>query len=208
METTQRIVGVVLAGGRSSRMGGGDKTLRELSGRPMLAHVIARLKPQVTDMLISANGDLSDFAAFGWPVVGDTLPDFQGPLTGIEAGLAWTAMNCPDTTTIVTVPGNTPFIPDDLVSRLTDAGAVAVARTEEGVHPVVGLWPLAMAGNLKVALANGLRRASRWAEMQNAAEVFFPPVEIGGRTVDPFFNINRPEDLAEAEVLLAAEADS
>ena len=94
------------------------------------------------------------------------------------------------------------------VSRLTDAGAVAVARTEEGVHPVVGLWPLAMAGNLKVALANGLRRASRWAEMQNAAEVFFPPVEIGGRTVDPFFNINRPEDLAEAEAPLAAEANS
>lgn len=207
METTQRIVGVVLAGGRSSRMGGGDKTLRELGGRPMLAHVLARLEPQVTDIVISANGDLSDFAAFGWPVVGDSLPGFQGPLAGIEAGLVWTAANCSDATTVVTVPGDTPFIPGDLVRRLTEASPVSVARTEEGVHPVVGLWPLAMADDLKAALENGLRRASRWAEMQEATEVDFPPVEIGERSIDPSFNINCPEDLAEAEVLLAAEVD-
>jgi molybdopterin-guanine dinucleotide biosynthesis protein A len=205
MEISQHVIGVVLAGGRSSRMGGGVKTLRELGGRPLLAHVIARLEPQVTDIVISTNGDLSDFAAFGWPVVADSLPGFQGPLAGIEAGLAWAAENCPGVSAIVTVPGDTPFIPGDLVRRLTDAGNVAVARTDEGVHPVVGLWPLAVAGNLKAALANGLRRVSRWAEMQSATEVVFPPVEIGRRTVDPFFNINRPEDLAEAEALLAME---
>ena len=205
METTQRVVGVVLAGGRSSRMGGGEKTLRELGGKPMLAHVLARLKPQVTDIVISANGDPSDFAAFGRPVVGDSLPGFQGPLAGIEAGLAWAAANCPDASNVITVPGDTPFIPGDLVRRLSEAAPVAVARTGEGVHPVVGMWPLSLGRALKAALAGGLRRASRWAEMQNATEVFFPPVEIGGRTVDPFFNINRPEDLAEAEVLLAAK---
>lgn len=208
MEITQRIVGVVLAGGRSSRMGGGDKTLRELGGRPMLAHVLARLEPQVTDIVINANGDLSEFAAFGWPVVGDSLPDFQGPLAGIEAGLAWAAANCPDAAMVVTVPGDTPFIPGDLVGRLCEARSVAVARTDAGVHPVVGVWPLSLGGDLKAALEGGLRRASRWAEMQEAVAVYFPPVEIGGRTVDPFFNINRPEDLAEAEALLAAEADS
>jgi len=205
MKTTQRIVGVVLAGGRSSRMGGGDKTLRELGGRPMLAHVLARLESQVTDIVLSANGDLSNFAAFGWPVVGDSLPDFQGPLAGIEVGLAWAVANCPDATTVVTVPGDTPFIPGDLVRRLSEGGSVAVARTDAGVHPVVGVWPLTLGGALKAALENGLRRASRWAEMQNATEVYFPSVDIGGRTVDPFFNINRPEDLAEAEALLAAE---
>ncbi len=205
METTQRIVGVVLAGGRSSRMGGGDKTLRELGGRPMLAHVLARLEPQVTDIVISANGDLSDFAAFGWPVVGDSLPGFQGPRAGIEAGLVWTAANCSGTTTVITVPGDTPFIPGDLVRRLTEAGPVAVARTKGGVHPVVGLWPLAMADDLKAALIGGLRRASCWAEMQDATGVDFPPVEIGGTAIDPFFNINRPGDLVEAEALLAAE---
>ena len=197
-------------------MGGGDKALRELGGKPMLAHVIARLKPQVSGIVISANGDLSRFAAFGWPVVADSLPEFQGPLAGIEAGLAWAAANCPGVSTVVTVPGDTPFIPGDLVRRLTDAAhgvamngaTMAVARTDEGVHPVVGLWPLGMAGDLTTALANGLRKVSRWAEMQGATEVFFPPVEIGGRKVDPFFNINRPEDLAEADTLLAAEMRS
>jgi molybdopterin-guanine dinucleotide biosynthesis protein A len=113
--------------------------------------------------------------------------------------------NSPGVSAIVTVPGDTPFIPGDLVRRLIEAAPVAVARTAEGVHPVVGLWPLAVADDLKAALADGLRRASRWAEMQNATEVVFPPVEIGGGTVDPFFNINRPEDLAEAEALLAME---
>lgn len=217
METPQPVIGVVLAGGRSSRMGGGDKALRALRGRPMLAHVIERLRPQVSEIVISANGDPTRFATFGLPVVADRLPDFQGPLVGIEAGLAWAAANCPGVATVLTVPGDTPFIPGDLVRRLSEAAqggqamkaaTLAVARTDEGVHPVVGLWPLAMASDLKAAVTDGLRRVSRWAEMQGAVEVFFPPVEIGGKKVDPFFNINRPEDLAEAEALLAAVSRS
>ena len=188
MVASNTIIGVVLAGGRSSRMGGGDKALRELGGEPMLAHVIERLKPQVSDIVISANGDPARFAAFGLPVVADSLAEFQGPLAGIEAGLVWVAANYPGVPTVVTVPGDTPFIPDDLVRRLTEAAngaTMAVARTDEGVHPVVGLWPLPMAGDLTAGLASGLRKASRWAEMQGAREVFFPPIEIGAGRSTP-----------------------
>ena len=208
MDAKETIVGVVLAGGQSSRMGGGDKCLQPLGGKPMLAHVVARLGPQVSRMVISVNGDLSRFATLDLPVVADSVAGFQGPLAGIEAGLVWAAALCPGAIWAVSVPGDTPFIPDDLVRRLAKAvegmDKPAVAASAEGVHPVVGLWPVAMAGDLEEALAGGLRRVSRWAEMQGAAEVFFPPSEIGGRPVDPFFNINRPEDFAAAEALLMA----
>ncbi len=203
------IVGIVLAGGRSSRMGGGDKCLQPLGGEPMLAHVLARLRPQVSDIVINANSD--GFAGFGLPVIADSVSGFQGPLAGIEAGLTWVAANRPHATWAVTVPGDTPFIPGDLVRRLANAdraaGTMAVARSETGVHPVVGLWPVTMAVDLRAALASGLRKVSRWAEMQGAAEVFFPPSEIGGRAIDPFFNINRKEDLAAAEGLLKQEPE-
>jgi molybdopterin-guanine dinucleotide biosynthesis protein A len=204
---SDEIVGIVLAGGRSSRMGGGDKCLQALGGKPMLAHVLARLRPQVSDVVISANSD--QFAGFGTPVVADNVSGYQGPLAGVEAGLTWIAANRPRASWAVTVPGDTPFIPDNLVRRLAEAcravGTMAVARSETGVHPVVGLWPVTMAADLKEALATGLRKASRWAETQGAAEVFFPPSEIGGRQVDSFFNINRRDDLAAAEGLLKHE---
>ncbi|ODR96149.1 hypothetical protein AUC69_15385 [Methyloceanibacter superfactus] len=209
MAVTRDIIGLVLAGGRSSRMGGGDKCLEPLRGRPLLGHVLARLRPQVASMIISANGDPARFASFGLPVVADSEPQFAGPLAGVEAGLAWTAANRPGVSWVVTVPGDTPFIPHDLVARLVDAGGdtgkMVVARSETGVHPVVGLWPVGMAGDLKTALAEVFRKVSRWAEMQGAAEAFFAPVEIDKRRVDPFFNINHPEDLAAAELLLAWE---
>jgi len=185
-------------------MGGGDKCLQPLGGQPMLAHVLARLRPQVSDIVISANSD--GFAGFDLPVVADSVPTFQGPLAGVAAGLAWVAANHPDAAWAVTVPGDTPFLPDDLVRRLAEAdratGTLVVARSETGVHPVVAIWPVGMAADLEAALASGLRKVSRWAEMQDAAQVFFPPSEIGGREVDPFFNINRKEDLAAAEDLL------
>ena len=201
MEPHETIVGIVLAGGRSSRMGGNDKCLQPLGGKPMLAHVLARLRPQVSEILVSTNSDR--FAGFGMPVVADNVSGFQGPLAGVEAGLAWVAVNCPHVAWAVTVPGDTPFIPADLVRRLAEAdraaGTMAVARSETGVHPVVAVWLVSMADDLKAALAGGLRNVSRWAEMQGAAQVFFPASEIGGREVDPFFNINRKEYLAEAE---------
>lgn len=212
MAATRDIIGLVLAGGRSSRMGGGDKCLELLGGGLLLSHVIARLRPQVADMVISANGDPARFASFGLPVVADSQPEFAGPLAGVEAGLAWAAANRPEVSWLVTVPSDTPFLPGNLVAHLvaaqSGAGSMVVARSATGVHPVVGLWPVGMAGDLKAALADGFRKVSRWAEMQGAAEALFAPAEIHGRQVDPFFNINRPEDLAAAEALLAREPGS
>ena len=165
MDTTDNVVGIVLAGGKSSRMGGGDKCLAPLGGKPLLAHVLARLRPQVSRIAVSANGDLSRFDVFGLPVVADGVAGFQGPLAGIEAGLSWVAANYPQAAWVMTVPGDTPFIPDDLVVRLVQAArgvTMAVARSDEGVHPVVGLWPMEMAGALRQALAEDQRKVSRW----------------------------------------------
>jgi molybdenum cofactor guanylyltransferase len=209
METSQKIVGVVLAGGRSTRMGGGDKCLKPLCGKPLLAHLLARLAPQVDRLVINANGDLSRFQAFGLPVIADSVAGFQGPLAGIEAGLAWAAVHSPEAAWAVTVPGDTPFIPKDLVARLAEAvreAPMAIASSDAGLHPVVGLWPVTMAGALSEALAAGERKATSWVTAQGAAQVFFDAIEIGDVQVDPFFNINRPEDLIAVEALLRGAA--
>ena len=191
-------------------MGGGDKCLLPLAGRPVLASVIARLRPQVSDIIINANGDASRFADFGLPVIADTIGGFSGPLAGVHAGLGWVKANAPDVDYIVTVASDTPFFPSDLVHRflaeVTDHPALFVATSEEGVHPVVGLWPLAMAPLLEDSLAQGIRKVGAWTKQHGAREVFFPPVKVGGRHIDPFFNINRPEELAEADAVLRAEA--
>lgn len=144
-------------------------------------------------------------------MVADRVAGFQGPLAGVEAGLTWAAGAYPGVSWAVTVPGDTPFIPFDLVARLAEGivakDTMAIATSQAGVHPVVGLWPLAMAAPLARSLAEGQRRASRWAERQGAAEVFFEDAEIGNTRVDPFFNVNRPEDLAEAEALLKGKPE-
>jgi molybdenum cofactor guanylyltransferase len=208
MVSTNRLVGVVLAGGRSSRMGGGDKCLLPLGGRPVLVSVLARLKPQVSDLIINANGDASRFVEFGLPVIADTVDGLAGPLAGVHAGIEWTKANAPGVDYVVTVASDTPFFPTDLVHRfiaeLEEHPGLLVATSEEGVHPVIGLWPLAMAPQLEDSLAQGMRKVGAWTKQHGAREVFFAPVEVGGRRVDPFFNINRPEDLAEASALLQA----
>ena len=210
MSSSAPVVGIVLAGGKSSCMGGGDKCSRPLGGRPILAHVVARLKPQVADMIINANEEARRFAAFGLPVVADSVVGYAGPLAGIQAGLAWIKTNRPDSEYGVTVAGDTPFFPGDLVRRFIAARrngpALMVARSASGVHPVIGLWPVNLADALEDALKQGARKVGAWTEQHKAIEVDFPPVEIGGRKIDPFFNINRPEDLAEAEALLADTA--
>jgi molybdopterin-guanine dinucleotide biosynthesis protein A len=209
MVSTERVVGVILAGGRSSRMGGGDKCLLPIAGRPVLASVIARLKPQVSDIIINANGDVSRFADFGLPVIADSVGGLAGPLAGVHAGLEWVKANVPDVGYIVTVPSDTPFFPSDLVHRflavMKDHPTLLVATSEEGVHPVVGLWPVAMAPQLEESLAQGMRKVGAWTKQHGAREVFFSAVKVGGRQVDPFFNINRPEELAEADALLRAD---
>ena len=189
-------------------MGGGDKCLLPLGGRPVLASVLARLKPQVSDLIINANGDASRFADFGFPVIADTVGGLAGPLAGVLAGLEWVKANAPGVGYIVTVASDIPFFPSDLVHRflaeLKEHPALLVATSEEGVHPVVGLWPVAMAPQLQDSLAQGMRKVGAWTKQHGAREVFFAPIEVGDRHVDPFFNINRPEELAEADALLQA----
>jgi molybdopterin-guanine dinucleotide biosynthesis protein A len=211
MQMPKGAIGVVLAGGKSSRMGGGDKSLLPLGGRPLLARVIERLAPQDAEIVLNANDDPGRFAVFGLPHVPDRLAGKMGPLAGIHAGLAWAEANRPESRFVITVAADTPFFPTDLVSRLCAATdktnpKLVVARSESGVHPVFGLWPVSLALHLEESLGRGGRKALDFVTEHQAKEVTFQPVKIGGRAVDPFFNINRPEDLAEAETLLRATA--
>ncbi len=198
-----KIVGLLLAGGRSRRMGGGDKTLRLLAGQTLLDHVIDRVLPQVDALVLNANGDPSRFARFGLPVVADSIADFAGPLAGILAGLDWTAANRPDCAFIVSLATDAPFLPADLVARLVEGmnsqGAeLACAASGGQPHPVIGLWPVRLRGELRQALiAEEIRKVDVWTARYPLATVDFPIT-----TIDPFFNANRPEDLDRAAALL------
>ena len=201
------MIGLLLAGGRATRMGGGDKGLRLLAGRPILDHVIERLRPQLSRLLLNANGDPARFAAYGLPVVGDSPPDFAGPLAGVLAGLEWAAREAPDCPLLLSAPTDAPFLPRDLVRRLwagreSEGADIAMAASGGRTHPVVGLWPVALAPGASPRLVDeGLRKVDIWTARYRVAVVDFP-IEA----VDPFFNANRPEDLAEAERLVALGA--
>jgi molybdopterin-guanine dinucleotide biosynthesis protein A len=195
-----RPVGVLLAGGLARRMGGGDKPLRMLQDRPLLDHVIAAVAPQCAALVLNANGDASRFAPWGLPVVADTLPDHPGPLAGVLAGMRWAALHHPAATDVLSVPTDTPFLPRDLAARLMagrGASALACATSFGRTHPVAGLWPVALADALEAWLREGGRRADRWTALHGVAEVDF------SATPDPFFNVNSPGQLAEAEALAA-----
>ena len=184
------IAGIVLAGGRATRMGGGDKALLPLGGRALLAHVLARLGPQVGAVAISANGDPARFAGFGLPVLADTVPGLPGPLAGVLAGMDWAAGLGMER--LLCVAGDTPFLPVDLVARL-GAHPFAMAESLGRRHPTVALWPVALRDDLRAALDGGEHRVGRFAMDHGAVGVAFDAPQ------DPFFNINTPEDLAEAE---------
>ena len=206
--TREAVVGVVLAGGLSRRMGGGDKGLRTLAGKPMLARVIDRLAPQVQRCVINANGDPSRFIPFGLPVVPDTVDGFAGPLAGVLAGMRWTLAHEPQANWIVTVPGDSPLLPEDLVARLARAlppetNAIALAQSMGRMHPVVGLWPVALAGSLQTALAAGTRKVVAWPDTHGTIPVPFPHARCGDTEVDPFFNDNTPEEFDTLSALLA-----
>ena len=167
------MVGVILAGGRSQRMGGGVKFLRPLAGRPILAHVISRLKAQVSTLVINANGDPQRFAAFGLPVIGDVVADYAGPLAGVHAGLEWARRHHPEANAIATVAADSPFFPADLVVRLAAArekenAPLAVARSNAGLHPVFGLWSMTLEDSLLRALRDGERKMTDWVGNQDA----------------------------------------
>lgn len=203
------IIGLLLAGGQSRRMGGGDKTLRRIGGRPLLERVIERIRPQADALVLNANGDPERFVHFGLPIVADSVPDFAGPLAGILAGLDWTAEHRPDCPMIVSVPTDAPFLPNDLVERLLRgvmaAGAELVCAESGGQpHPVVGLWPVRLRDELRWALVEeGMRKVDRWTARYRFATVAFDESAID---IDPFFNANRPEDFAMAEHLLAEQS--
>lgn len=201
------IAGVLLAGGRSSRIGGGDKCLLQLQGKPLLAHAIERLRPQVDALVLNANGDPKRFASFGLPVIADDNDEHSGPLAGVLAGMEWADAEAPDMRFIVTVPTDTPFFPDDLVARLVEAQqgreVPAIAASNSGEHPVFGIWPITLAARLRRDLASGHRKTLAWAHGQGAAIARFAPAKIQGREVEPFFNINEAKDLVEADALLA-----
>jgi molybdopterin-guanine dinucleotide biosynthesis protein A len=201
---------ILLAGGLSTRMGGGDKPLRLLDGRPVLGHLLDRLRPQTGALAISANGDPARFASLGLPVIPDTIPGHAGPLAGILAGMEW-GLRLGKVTHIVSIPADTPFVPRDLVGRLAAAAAgtasgLAVAASEGRTHPPIALWPLALRDELTRFLDEGdQRKVSAFAMRHAPAICPFDAVRIGGRDVDPFFNINTPADMEEAERLLAGE---
>jgi len=204
---TAPVTGVIVAGGLSRRMGGGDKTLLDLGGGTMLGCIVERLRPQVGALIINANGDASRFAAFGLPVVPDETADYPGPLAGMLAGMRWSLAHAPSARHIATVSSDAPFLPTDLVARLSSAiadrpDAIALARSADGLQPVIGLWPVALAGDLEAGLAAGTRKILAWAERHAIVHVDFPPLDIGGRSVDPFFNANTPEDFALVRELL------
>lgn len=202
-------LGVVLAGGLARRMGGGDKILLRIGDTTILHRVLERLRPQCARLILNANGDPARFAATGLPVVPDSVPDFAGPLAGILAGLDWTAQHAPDTEWVASVPGDCPFLPRDLVSRLHAArlaanAPLACARSGEWRHPVVGLWPVALREDLRRALAEeSLRKIEIWTARHGVALVEWPD-----KPIDPFFNVNTPEDAAAAERLASEHADA
>ncbi|MDO9707100.1 molybdenum cofactor guanylyltransferase MobA [Paracraurococcus lichenis] len=200
------VLAVILAGGLARRMGGGDKPLRLLAGRPLLEHVLDRLRPQVAAVILNANGDPARFADitshWGLPVVPDPLPDYPGPLAGVLAALDWAAAHRPDLPTVLSAPGDGPFLPPDLVARLEEARAaagtpLACAASGGWTHPPIGLWPVALRAELRAALLAGERKIDRWTARFGCALAEWPT-----DPVDPFFNANTPEDLAAAEALL------
>jgi molybdopterin-guanine dinucleotide biosynthesis protein A len=207
------VTGVVLAGGLSRRMGGGDKGLLELAGRPMLTHVVCRLRPQVGAMVVNANGDPARFAPLGLPVVPDTIGGFVGPLAGVLAGMRWSVANAPGAHWVVTAPGDAPLLPSDLVDRLMQAvesrpGAITLAQSHGELHPVIGLWPIALAEDLEQQLRNGVRKVLHWTDRHGTVPVPFPPARVCGLDIDPFFNANTPQELDQLRTMLSKTAKS
>lgn len=197
-------VGIILAGGRSSRMGGGDKPLLHLAGKPLLSRIVDKLSPQVDALAINANGDVDRFAAFNLPIIPDTIGDYEGPLAGILSGLEWAAAGKAEH--LLTVAGDTPFFPPDLAARLR-AGlgtkAIAVASSNGRRHPVFALWRVDLQADLRAFLSGqASRKVIDFIDHHPNVAVDFAAVELAGRTVDPFFNINTQAELAEAHRLV------
>lgn len=194
---------VILAGGLSTRMGGGNKAFRLLGGETLLARVIGRLAPQCGRLAINANGDAESFANYGLPVIADSFGGFAGPLAGVLAGMEWAAEE--GAASVLSVSVDTPFLPEDLLHRLHEARgrsglAVAASPDETGRlrdHPTCAIWPVALRGDLRAALDSGLHRIGQFAAAYDPGRAVFD-----SRPLDPFLNLNTPEDLARAARLV------
>lgn len=202
-------VGVVLAGGLGRRMGGGDKPLLTIGGKTMLARAVERLRPQVDEVVLNANGDPARFAAYGLPVVPDRIEGFAGPLAGLHAGMRWVEKHMPDARFIISVAADTPFFPADLAERLSASSgddAIALAASSAGTHPVFGRWPASLADDLEAFLKSGENgKIVAFADRHVRLDVPFDDIEMAdGEAVDPFFNVNTPDDAVRAEEIAAA----
>ena len=204
MEMLSEVCALLLAGGQSRRMGGGDKCLLPLAGKPILARIVEIMRPQAGPMVLNANGDPARFAAYRLPVAPDVVEGYAGPLAGVLTGLEWARANAPDCSFVASAPCDAPFLPADLVARLraavADAGAdMACAVSGGRDHPVVGLWPTALAADLRKAVTEeGVRKVDVWTARYRLARA-----EFQAEPVDPFFNVNTPGDLEAAEAALA-----
>jgi molybdopterin-guanine dinucleotide biosynthesis protein A len=202
-------LGIVLAGGLARRMGGRDKARIRVGGTTILERVIERLRPQCGRLVLNANSDPAAFADTGLTIVADSVPDYAGPLAGILAGLDWAARLAPKIEWVVSVPSDCPFLPRDLVARLHQARAaddaiLACARSGERRHSVIALWPVALREDLRQALtSDGVRKVEEWA-----ARYVLGVAEWPARPVDPFFNVNTPEQAAEAERMAARHPEA
>ena len=207
--TAKNTLGLILAGGLARRMGGGDKARIRIGNATILERVVERLAPQCGRIIINANGEPARFADTGLTVVADSIPDFAGPLAGILSGLDWMAANVPDREWLASVPGDCPFVPRDLVTRLhkarTGAGVpLACARSGEWRHPVVGLWPVSLREDLRRAVSDeGLRKIEVWTERHGIALANWTDAPV-----DPFFNVNTPDDAARAEEIAKLYPDA
>ena len=201
-------LGLVLAGGLARRMGGGDKTLLPIGSETILNRVLARFEPQCTRVILNANGDPARFERFELPVVADDVPDFAGPLAGILAGLDWAAAHS-EVEWVASVAGDCPFVPREMVERLHAARRaggmpLACAKSGDWRHPVAAIWPVSLRMDLRRALIDeGLHKIEVWTARHGVALA-----EWADRPIDPFFNVNRPEDLAEAERIAAQFPDA
>ena len=205
MPPEPNICGLLLAGGQSRRMGGGDKCLMELGGQTLLRRLIATAAPQVAPLVLNTNSDPALFRDYGLPVAPDVVDGYAGPLAGVLTGLEWAAANAPHCDWVASFASDAPFAPTDLVSRMRTAierenSDMACASSAGRDHPVFALWPVRLAAELRAAVVTeGVRKVDTWTARYTLARA-----EFGTADGDPFFNINRPEDLAAAEVLLVA----
>jgi len=204
---TPPTLGLVLAGGRARRMGGADKSLLRIGGRPLIERVFQTLRPESTALVVNSNAESGRFEKFHGPVVRDSVPGHPGPLAGILAGLDWAAVHAPHLAYVASAPADAPFLPADLIPRLHAARLaagtpLACAASGGRRHPVIGLWPVALREDLRRALTEeGLRKVEAFAARHGVAVAEWPDTPV-----DPFFNVNTPEDAARAEALIQSGA--